>query len=96
MNRAATASLGLLGGVLLGACSGGGDTPAPDAGYNCELETRDDDFVAGIEKVSEGGVAGREQVRQHGGAGSRRRHPVYETRELGDQLHQIRRAIVDL
>lgn len=59
MVRAAMiATLSLLGG-LLGACSGGGDTPAPDAGYNCELETRDDEFIAGIEKVSDGGVAVR-------------------------------------
>lgn len=59
MTRATMARLGLMV-PLLAACGGGGDdAPSPDAGYNCELDTRDDEFVAGIEKVSDGGVAVR-------------------------------------
>lgn len=39
------------------ACGGGGSgDDVPDAGYDCNLETRDDTFVVGLEKVSPSGV----------------------------------------
>jgi hypothetical protein len=39
------------------ACGGGGGEP--DAGYNCALEDRDDEFIAGMEKVGARGMTFR-------------------------------------
>lgn len=43
--------------ALLPAC--GDDAALPDAGYNCELEERDDEYVAGMEKVGAEGMTFR-------------------------------------
>jgi hypothetical protein len=37
----------------------GDDGAQPDAGYNCELETRDDEYTAGMEKTGAGGMTFR-------------------------------------
>ena len=43
--------------ALLPAC--GDDAALPDAGYNCEIEERDDEYVAGMEKVGAEGMTFR-------------------------------------
>lgn len=48
----------LLALLLLPACGNGGDG-AVDAGYNCEIEMRDEEFVAGMEKVGAEGITFR-------------------------------------
>jgi len=40
--------------LLLAAC--GNDAAEPDAGYNCEVETRDEEFVAGMTKTGDLGL----------------------------------------
>jgi len=51
MSHVRFASLALL--LLVPACSGddGSATDVPDAGYNCALDDRDEEFLAGMEKV---------------------------------------------
>jgi len=43
--------------ALVPAC--GDDGALPDAGYNCAVEDRDDEYTAGMEKVGEGGMTFR-------------------------------------
>jgi len=52
MPRLALAAL-----ALLGAC--GDDGALPDAGYNCEIEDRDDVYTAGMEKTGADGMTFR-------------------------------------
>jgi hypothetical protein len=40
----------------LAACGGGGDPPGDDEHYDCSMETRQDEFVVGLEKVSPSGT----------------------------------------
>jgi hypothetical protein len=53
--------IGLVGLLALAACGGDSDGPGEfaDAGYNCAIETRDEDFFAGMEKVGAGGLTFR-------------------------------------
>jgi hypothetical protein len=52
MSRLLTAAL--LASAL--AACGGDDAAEPDAGYNCEVEQRDEEFVAGMSKTGELGI----------------------------------------
>ncbi len=46
----------LAASLLLGACGGGDDSASIDAGYNCTIEQRDEEFLAGMEKVGAKGM----------------------------------------
>ena len=42
---------------LLAACSGGGDdSDLPDAGFNCQIDQRDEEFTAGMHKTGDNGI----------------------------------------
>jgi hypothetical protein len=43
-------------GCTLAACGGGGEGDLPDAGYNCDLDDRDEQFVAGMQKTGNLGI----------------------------------------
>jgi hypothetical protein len=42
--------------LAVAACGGGEGGGTPDGGYDCAIEDRDDDFVAGLEKTGEDGA----------------------------------------
>ena len=46
----------LLPVLALAACGGGETADQPDAGFNCEIDQRDEEFVAGMEKTRDLGV----------------------------------------
>jgi len=51
------AALIALGGLVVAGCGGDDDSLYTDAGtYNCAAETRDEEFVAGMEKTGTNGV----------------------------------------
>ncbi len=49
----------LLVPLLLPACSGDDGSALPDAGYNCALDDRDEEFIAGMEKTGQLGTTFR-------------------------------------
>ncbi len=46
----------LLAGLLLAGCGGDDAAELPDAGFNCEIDQRDEEFTAGMEKVGAAGM----------------------------------------